>query len=471
MSAAGAMELSDAVGVSRGLALLSEGGAMLATVQGPLVEIRGVETMTPLHAVELPSAVTYISWGAVGGEPALAAGSSGTGSIVVLSATTGEIIADVFTGAVGIAALSLSDAGLLLAFAESGLGATVVDVTDGSVRGLLPDVRTGLGALPVARAHAWAPGGRFAAVAVRDKMEKDCAIILDAVTGSVPMRAVSGDGLGGVSDIGGIAWAGPALLIWGTALDPLGDDALALLAPDGGVLRSGSPSPVEERKELPDAGLGVRSLAVARGGQLLAIGGWNGILKLVSVMQWTEVAVFDHAAPAFDADSPPVLFRENARSHRRVAASFELIHSLDQISVAVAGAQAHELKQGVAIVEFSRHTRFLASAADSSRNVLFIWDVPRLRLAAVLVLQDDIVSVSWATAPDGPACVVVTGSDHVYVWKEAGAAAVRVEDGSGGRGGRKRTLAKVLVAPGKHAAVVVDAPSKPGGACVGVYFV
>lgn len=465
------MELSEPVAVSRGLALLSDGGAMLATAQGPLVEIRSVESMSPQHAVELPSAVTCLSWGAVGGEPALAAGSAGTGSVAVLSATTGEIIADILTGAIGLAALSLSDGGLLLAFAECGLGVTVVDIPDGAVRGLLPDVRTGGGALPVARAHAWAPGGRFAAVVAHEPKHGDCALILDAVAGCVPVRAPAGAALGGVSEVGGIAWAGPRLLVWGGALDPLGDRAMALLTPDGRLLRKGAPEPVDERDYACDGGLGIRALSVSDCGGLLAVGGWNGVLRVVTVEQWTEVAAFDHGAPAFDAEAPPALFRENARAHARLAATFELVHEVEHISVAVGGAQARELKQGVAIVEFARWSKFLASVADSSRNVLFIWSVAKLRLAAVLVLQADIVSVAWATTPSGPACVVVTGGDHVYVWKEEGAAAVRVEEATRGRGGRKRTLAKILTAPGKHAAVVVDSAKPPGGACVGVYFV
>ena len=76
-------------------------------------------------------------------------------------------------------------------------------------------------------------------------------------------------------------------------------------------------------------------------------------------------------------------------------------------------------------VEFSGDGMMMATRSDVAGNVVFLWDVKELRLANVIILEDDVTSMKWGR--NETELGIVTGGSYVYLWKKSGIAAVHVQ--------------------------------------------
>ncbi|KAH7353037.1 hypothetical protein KP509_19G076200 [Ceratopteris richardii] len=81
-------------------------------------------------------------------------------------------------------------------------------------------------------------------------------------------------------------------------------------------------------------------------------------------------------------------------------------------------------KQGVGMMSWSADSRYLFTRNDNASSVLWIWDISRLELAALLIQKGVIRAAAWD--PVYPRVALCTGSSQLYMWTPAGACCVKV---------------------------------------------
>lgn len=79
----------------------------------------------------------------------------------------------------------------------------------------------------------------------------------------------------------------------------------------------------------------------------------------------------------------------------------------------------------VSHAEFSADGMVVATRSEVGGNVVFLWDVKEVRLAHVIILEDDVTSMKWGR--NESQLGIVTGGSYVYLWKRSGIAAVHVQ--------------------------------------------
>ena len=67
---------------------------------------------------------------------------------------------------------------------------------------------------------------------------------------------------------------------------------------------------------------------------------------------------------------------------------------------------------------------YLATRNDNAPTAVWIWDVSRLELCAVLLQIEHVKSVAWD--PHHHRLAVVTGGERVYIWTPEGASFVQI---------------------------------------------
>ncbi|CAD6212057.1 unnamed protein product [Miscanthus lutarioriparius] len=81
-------------------------------------------------------------------------------------------------------------------------------------------------------------------------------------------------------------------------------------------------------------------------------------------------------------------------------------------------------KQGIGMLSWSSDSHYFFTRNDNMPTALWIWDICRLELAAVLVQKDPICAAAW-----DPTCtrlVLRTESPHLYMWTPSGACCVNI---------------------------------------------
>lgn len=76
------------------------------------------------------------------------------------------------------------------------------------------------------------------------------------------------------------------------------------------------------------------------------------------------------------------------------------------------------------LMSWSNDSQYICTRNDSMPTALWIWDICRLELAAILVQKEAIRAVAW-----DPTCtrlVLCTGSSHLYMWTPSGAYCVNI---------------------------------------------
>ncbi|KAG1354396.1 putative WD repeat-containing protein WRAP73 [Cocos nucifera] len=81
-------------------------------------------------------------------------------------------------------------------------------------------------------------------------------------------------------------------------------------------------------------------------------------------------------------------------------------------------------KQGIGLLSWSNDSHYVFTRNDNMPTVLWIWDICRLELAAVLVQKEPIRAAAWE--PTCPRLVLCTGSPHLYMWSPSGACCVNI---------------------------------------------
>lgn len=236
--------------------------------------------------------------------------------------------------------------------------------------------------------------------------------------------------------------------------------------------------------------VGIKVVTITRNGRLAAVGSHDGSVYIFDTLSWTKLFEHCLEKAEIDENHPPAVYIERERlihdpqpcvagtgselgdttntsrirnnvkrnpRRRNVvskASYFEVTPGVGKVPVdkrprTRASHEASLLRDGISALAFSPDGRWLFARSDKALNIVHVFDVRHMRLASVIVTLAEVQSAVWDGAvgvPDsfgatdedckplfastpvglGSRLGITTSGDSLYVWTEAGVAAVRV---------------------------------------------
>ncbi|KAB1268169.1 WD repeat-containing protein WRAP73 [Camelus dromedarius] len=231
-------------------------------------------------------------------------------------------------------------------------------------------------------------------------------------------------------DLAGIEWApnGCVLAAWDSCLEY----KVLLYSLDGRLLSTYCAY---------EWSLGIKSVAWSPSSQFLAVGSYDGKVRVLNHVTWKMITEFGH--PATINNPKIVVYKEAEKSPplglgrlaflppRAVAgplSSPESKYEIAEVPVSLQtlkpAADRANPRIGVGALAFSPDNYFLATRNDNIPNAVWVWDVQKLRLFAVLEQLSAVRAFQWD--PRQPRLAVCTGGSKVYLWSPAGCVSVQV---------------------------------------------
>ncbi|XP_047277617.1 WD repeat-containing protein WRAP73 isoform X3 [Homo sapiens] len=172
----------------------------------------------------------------------------------------------------------------------------------------------------------------------------------------------------------------------------------------------------------------------APNGCVLAV--WDTCLevRILNHVTWKMITEFGH--PAAINDPKIVVYKEAEKSPQlglgclsfpppRAGAgplpSSESKFSLQTLKPVTDRANP---KIGIGMLAFSPDSYFLATRNDNIPNAVWVWDIQKLRLFAVLEQLSPVRAFQWD--PQQPRLAICTGGSRLYLWSPAGCMSVQV---------------------------------------------
>ena len=282
--------------------------------------------------------------------------------------------------------------------------------------------------LSTRRGFDFSPDGSFMCVARRRRPDrgsggrgKDMLLVMDTKT----WEAVAEFEVC-TSDLASVAWSptGSCIAVCDAAVE---GSMVASYSPDGRCLgRFEAHGPNQ---------LGVRSMSWSPDGSVLAVAGYDGVLRLVAGDTWEQACACEHDK-AVSGPSGVVIYEEEEGDKRpRYDVVASLPYKIRQIAASTAmptqskrGASASAggggTSSGIRLMEWSRDGAFVASVTDETPGAVWLWSASTRRLVAVLVHGSRVECMRWD--PRRARLAIVCGGERVYVWTEEGASLIRV---------------------------------------------
>ncbi|CAN0916024.1 WD repeat-containing protein WRAP73 [Linum grandiflorum] len=262
--------------------------------------------------------------------------------------------------------------------------------------------------------------GQFAAICTR----RDCKDYVNLL--SCQTWEIMGSFAVDTVDLADIGYSpdDSAIVIWDSPLEY----KVLIYSPDGRCLF---------KYQAYESGLGVKSVSWSPCGQFLAIGSYDQMLRVLNHLTWKTFAEFMHVS-AVRAPCCPAVFKEvdepmnldmselslndeflQGNSEEPYRVRYEVMEVPISLPFQKPQADKPNPKQGIGLMSWSCDSQYVCTRNDSMPTALWIWDIHRLELAAILVQKDPIKAAVW-----DPTCtrlVMCTGSSHMYMWSPAGA--------------------------------------------------
>lgn len=225
------------------------------------------------------------------------------------------------------------------------------------------------------------------------------------------------------NDLADLAWSpdGRVLCVW----DSLLRYELLVYSMDGRCL---------SRYSAYEFALGVKSVCWSPSSQFLAIGSFDEKCRVLNHVTWKIVAEHNHS---HTVDSPSVIvYREVELKPPllkgeimppggfTVQSKYEVQPGPVQVPILKPDPEKANPKLGVGHVAFSQDNRYLATKNDNMPNALWLWDVSKLCLSALLLQTSSVRAFQWD--PKQPRLAVCTGNNKLYLWSPAGCVSVVV---------------------------------------------
>uniref|UniRef100_A0AAR2IYE0 Anaphase-promoting complex subunit 4 WD40 domain-containing protein n=1 Tax=Pygocentrus nattereri TaxID=42514 RepID=A0AAR2IYE0_PYGNA len=204
-------------------------------------------------------------------------------------------------------------------------------------------------------------------------------------------------------DLAGVEWSpnGCVLAVWDSCLEY----KMLLYSLDGRLLSTYSAY---------EWSLGIKSVAWSPSSQFLAIGSYDEKVRILNHITWKKLIEFEH--PATITSSKAVVI------HYLI--SDEIASLPVQVTVVKPDLDRANPKIGISAVAFSADNRYLATKNDNMPQSLWVWDMQRLGLQAVLEQTAPVRCFVWD--PRKPRLALCTGNAKVYLWSLAGCVSVKV---------------------------------------------
>ncbi|XP_059759776.1 WD repeat-containing protein WRAP73 isoform X2 [Balaenoptera ricei] len=185
-------------------------------------------------------------------------------------------------------------------------------------------------------------------------------------------------------DLAGIEWApnGCVLAAWDSCLEY----KILLYSLDGRLLSTFCAY---------EWSLGIKSVAWSPSSQFLAVGSYDGKVRILNHVTWKMITEFGHPATI---NNPKITLKPAPdRANPRI---------------------------GIGALAFSPDSCFLATRSDSVPTAVWIWDIQKLRLLAALEQLSAVRCFQWD--PRQARLAICTGGSKVYLWSPAGCVSVQV---------------------------------------------
>ncbi|PAA71622.1 hypothetical protein BOX15_Mlig021993g1 [Macrostomum lignano] len=229
----------------------------------------------------------------------------------------------------------------------------------------------------------------------------------------------------GTEDLDGLAWSpdATALACWDGCLR----SRVAIFSPTGTQLHTFSAYPLER-------GLGTKCVEWSPSSQFLAVGCYDGSLRLLNNITWEPLAEMRgqtcvEPPPSSSASSSGIVAYREIESPSGLP-RYEASSPGDPpipIPVVKPDPSKPNPKVGIGAVHFSPCSRYVAFREDSQPGALWLWELNRLKPSALLLHRNPVRSFAWdPSAFNPPRLAIVTGTPCVYMWSTAGCLAAQV---------------------------------------------
>lgn len=230
-------------------------------------------------------------------------------------------------------------------------------------------------------------------------------------------------------DLSGLEWSpsGCVLAVWDNCLEY----KVLLYSLDGRLLSTYSAY---------DWSLGVKSVCWSPSSQFLAIGSYDEKVRILNHITWKRISEFDH--PTTLDNTKATVYKEVEKRPPRSSEDISL-HNITSGSALFSTHSKYEICSlpvhiptaepdpdranpliGVSALAFSADSRYLATKNDNMANTVWVWDMQKLRLEAVLTQTSGVRCFQW-----NPMCArlaLCTGNANLYMWSPGGCVAVQV---------------------------------------------
>ncbi|XP_029362643.1 WD repeat-containing protein WRAP73 isoform X2 [Echeneis naucrates] len=235
-------------------------------------------------------------------------------------------------------------------------------------------------------------------------------------------------------DMGGLEWSpnGCVLAVWDSCLEY----KVLLYSLDGRLLSTYSAY---------DWSLGVKSVTWSPSSQFLAIGSYDEKVRILNHITWKKIAQFDHPATINsskavvykEVEKRPAVVNDDLSLHNitigatlfNTQSKYEICPLPVQIPVTKPDPDRANPKIGVSTLAFSSDSRFLATKNDNMASVVWVWDMQKMSLEAVLEQASAVRCFQWD--PRRPRLALCAANSKLYLWSPAGCVSVQVPTEAG----------------------------------------
>ncbi|XP_040049318.1 WD repeat-containing protein WRAP73 [Gasterosteus aculeatus] len=230
-------------------------------------------------------------------------------------------------------------------------------------------------------------------------------------------------------DLSGLEWSpnGCVLAVWDSCLEY----KVLLYSLDGRLLSAYSAY---------DWSLGVKSVTWSPSSQFLAIGSYDEKVRILNHITWKKITQFEHVA---SINSTKAVVYKEVEKRTAVGSDDLSLHNITigttlfntqskyeicpppvQIPVVKPDPDRANPKIGVSTLAFSSDSRYLATKNDNMASVVWVWDMQKMSLVAVLQQTSAVRCFQWD--PRRPRLALCTGNTKLYLWSPAGCVSVQV---------------------------------------------
>ncbi|KAF3860263.1 hypothetical protein F7725_000518 [Dissostichus mawsoni] len=222
-------------------------------------------------------------------------------------------------------------------------------------------------------------------------------------------------------DLAGLEWSpnGCVLAVWDSCLEY----KVLLYSLDGRLLSTYSAH---------EWSLGVKSVTWSPSSQFLAIGSYDEKVRILNHITWKKITQFEH--PATINNTKAVVYKEVVKgplfavmTYRYTTSQLATPSSTHRANICPTPVQLPVVKPdpdranpkiGVSTLAFSSDSRYLATKNDNMASVVWVWDVQKMSLVAVLEQTAAVRCFQWD--PRRPRLALCTGNTKLYLWSPAG---------------------------------------------------